>query len=79
MTIKDIFNSAINFDLTNIVYFVGGIILLVMPIGMVWFGDDIFLKNDSNLFEFAVCAIGLGSIVLLVLVTIYKILTGQKF
>ena len=41
MTIKDIFNSAINFDLTNIVYFVGGIILLVMPIGMVWFGGMI--------------------------------------
>ena len=41
MTIKDIFNSAINFDLTNIVYFVGGIILLVMPIGMVWVGGMI--------------------------------------
>jgi hypothetical protein len=44
-----------------------------------WFGDDIFLKNDSNFLEFAACAIGLGSIVFLVLGTIYKILTGQKF
>lgn len=41
MTIKDIFNSAINLDLTNIVYFFGGIILLVMPIGMVCWWNDI--------------------------------------
>ena len=44
MTIKDIFNSAINFDLTNIVYFFGGIILLVMPIVMVWVGG-LLLKD----------------------------------
>ena len=44
MTIKDIFNSAINFDLTNIVYFVGGIILLVMPIGMVWLGAMLMIR-----------------------------------
>jgi len=41
MTLKDIFNSIINFDLMNGVHFVGAIILLVMPIGMVWLGGMI--------------------------------------
>ena len=43
-----------------------------------WFGKDIFIKNDSNIFEFVVCAIGLGSIVFLILGSIYKLLSGQK-
>ena len=41
MTIKDIFNSIINFDLMNGVHFIGAVIILVMPIGMVWFGGMI--------------------------------------
>ena len=41
MTIKDICNAAINFDLTNIFYFVGGIILILSPILSVWFGGMI--------------------------------------
>ena len=42
MTIKDIFNSIINFDLMNAVHFVGGIIVyLFLPIGCVWFGGMI--------------------------------------
>ena len=72
-----LFKNKINGSITFVVYL---IIYKIIDMNTIqWFGDDIFLKNDSNLFEFAVCAIGLGSIVLLVLVTIYKILTGQKF
>ena len=41
MTIKDIFNSIINFDLMNGVHFIGAVILLVAPIGMVWLGGMI--------------------------------------
>ena len=58
MTLKDIFNSAINFDLTNIVYFVGGIILILSPILFVWFGGlilkDVLINeqpHDRDLFE----------------------------
>ena len=57
MTLKDIFNSIINFDLMNGVHFVGAIILLVMPIGMVWFGGmilkDVLINeqpHDRDLF-----------------------------
>ena len=57
MTIKDIFNAAINFDLTNIVYFVGGIILILSPILFVWFGGmilkDVLINeqpHDRDLF-----------------------------
>ena len=41
MTLKDIFNSIINFDLMNGVHFIGVIILIVMPIVCVWFGGMI--------------------------------------
>ena len=42
MTIKNIFDSIINFDLMNVVYFVGGIIVyLFLPIGCVSFGGMI--------------------------------------
>jgi len=41
MTLKDIFDSIINFDLMNGVHFIGAIILLVMPIGFVLFGGMI--------------------------------------
>ena len=42
MTIKNIFDSIINFDLMNVVYFVGGIIVyLFLQIGCVWFGGMI--------------------------------------
>jgi|TARA_B110000977_G_C10850763_1_gene405699 hypothetical protein len=42
MTIKNIFDSIINFDLMNVVYFVGGIIVyLFLPLGCVWFGGMI--------------------------------------
>jgi hypothetical protein len=44
MTLKDIFNSAINFDLMNIVYIFGGIILYLSPIGILWLGGSL-LKN----------------------------------
>ena len=41
MTIKNIFDSIINFDLMNVVYFVGGIIVYLFPLGCVWFGGMI--------------------------------------
>ena len=41
MTLKDIFNSIINFDLMNGVHSIGVIILIVMPIVCVWFGGMI--------------------------------------
>ena len=72
-----LFKNKINGSITFVVYL---IIYKIVDMNTIqWFGDDIFLKNDSNFFEFAACAIGLGSIVFLVLGTIYKILTGQKF
>jgi len=72
-----LFKNKINGSITFVVYL---IIYKIVDMNTIqWFGDDIFLKNDSNFLEFAACAIGLGSIVFLVLGTIYKILTGQKF
>ena len=57
MTLKDIFNSAINFDLTNIVHFAGGIILIFCPILFVWLGGmilkDVLINeqpHDRDLF-----------------------------
>tara|TARA_B100000787_G_scaffold151343_1_gene124329 strand:+ start:270 stop:521 length:252 start_codon:yes stop_codon:yes gene_type:complete len=44
MTIKDIFDSIINFDLMNVVHFVGDIILYLSPIGILWLG--VFILKD---------------------------------
>ena len=38
MSLKDIFNSIINYDLMNIIHTIGAIIFMVLPVGLVWFG-----------------------------------------
>ena len=43
-----------------------------------WFYKNYEYSVKESFVVFVVCAIGLGSIVVLVLGTIYKILTGQK-
>jgi len=70
-----LFKNKINGSITFVVYL---IIYKIIDMNTIqWFGDDIFIKE--NFIMFVGCAIGLGSIVVLVLGTIYKILTGQKF
>ena len=52
MTLKDIFNSISNFDLMNGIHFIGGIIFLIMPIVLVWFGGmilkDVFIDKQPH-------------------------------
>ena len=70
-----LFKDKINGSITFVVYL---IIYKIVDMNTIqWFGDDIFIKE--NFIMFVGCAIGLGSIVVLVLGIIYKILTGQKF
>jgi len=71
-----LFKNKINGSITFVVYLI--IYKIVDMNTLQWFGKDIFIKNDSNIFEFVVCAIGLGSIVFLILGSIYKLLSGQK-
>ena len=70
-----LFKNKINGSVTFVVYL---IIYKIVDMNTIqWFGDDIFIKE--SFLVFLGCAIGLGSIVFLILGTIYKIITGQKF
>ena len=57
MSLKDIFNSIINYDLMNIVHIIGVIIIFFMPVLFVWFGfailKDVLIDkqpHDRDLF-----------------------------
>ena len=70
-----LFKNKINGSVTFVVYL---IIYKIIDMNTIqWFGDDIFIKE--SFLVFLGCAIGLGSIIFLILGTIYKIITGQKF